>query len=103
MAQDIDYRADINKRYKSGELMSVDSISFDDSLIYHTNAKRTVYGGGGIMPDVFVPLDTTMNSKYYSNLLRKAVLNTFTLTYVDNHRKGTYRNYPDIKSIQREV
>lgn len=98
---EIDYRADIGNRYKSGELLSLDSVDLVDSLIFYTNAKRTVYGGGGIMPDVFVPLDTTMNSKYYSDLLRKAVLNTFTLTYVDNHRNELSEKYFDIKAFKQ--
>ena len=99
---DVDYRADLNNRFEHGELMNMDSIALNDSLIFHTNANRTVYGGGGIMPDVFVPLDTSMNSKYYSDLLRKSVLNTFTLTFVDNHRKELSSDYANIKLFKEK-
>ena len=94
------YEDDISNRFKHGELYSADSIKFNDSLKYATNAKRTVFGGGGIMPDVFVPLDTMYNSKFYSDLIRKATLNDFTLTYTDNHRAELKVKYPDIKTFK---
>ena len=81
------YRQDVNKRYKHGELVNADSIHFDDSLKYTTFHGRTVYGGGGVMPDVFVPLDTMRLSDYYISLRGKGLLNTFPLQWADHHRK----------------
>ncbi len=70
-----------------GEMVSADSVHFPDSLKYKTLInKRTVYGGGGIMPDVFIPADTTHNSDYYRRLVKKGILNTFTLEYFDKNR-----------------
>lgn len=97
---DEDYEEDISNRFKHGELYSADSIKFSDSLKYQTNAKRTVFGGGGIMPDVFVPLDTTFNSKYYTDLVRKSVLSDFALTYTDNNRARLKATYTDTKSFK---
>ncbi len=94
------YDEDISNRFKHGELYSADSIKFSDSLKYATNAKRTVYGGGGIMPDIFVPLDTTYNSKFYTDLIRKSTLNDFTLSYTDNHRAELKAKYADVKAYK---
>jgi carboxyl-terminal processing protease len=96
-----EYDLDISNRNKHGELYSADSIHFADSLKYFTNAKRTVYGGGGIMPDVFVPRDTSMFSTYYLDLLRKSILNDFSLSYVDKNRNKLLASYPDINSFHK--
>jgi carboxyl-terminal processing protease len=94
------YEQELLKRYKQGELMSQDSISFPDSLKYYTLVnKRIVYGGGGIMHDIFVPLDTTSVTPYYSKILRQGVLNSFVLEYVDKNRKSLKSNYPDFKKF----
>lgn len=83
-----EYRSDILKRYNSGELFSADSIKFNDSLKYKTvRKKRTVYGGGGIMPDFFIPIDTTYNSKYYRNLSAKNVFQEYSFKYYKNNQK----------------
>ncbi len=95
-----DYDMDFSNRLKHGELFYADSIHFDDTTTYYTNSKRVVRGGGGIMPDVFVPLDTTSNSQFYTDLLRKNVLNDFTLSYVDNHRNELRSRYPNIESFK---
>ncbi len=88
------YRQDISDRYDSGELMSADSIHFADSLRYTTLRNgRTVYGGGGIMPDLFVPIDTAYYSVYYRDLVAKGVLNQFCLNYVDENRKSLLKQY----------
>ncbi|HRH66108.1 MAG TPA: S41 family peptidase [Bacteroidia bacterium] len=100
LGDDDDYDLDLNNRYRHGELFSADSIHFADSTRYFTNAKRVVKGGGGIMPDIFVPLDTTMGSTYYTNLLRKGVLNDFTLTYTDNNRNQLKTDYPSIRDFR---
>ena len=96
-----DYDEDINNRFKHGELFYADSIHFLDSANYFTSNHRLVKGGGGIMPDVFVPLDTTENSTYLSDLIRKNVLGDFTLNYADAHRKDLLAAYPDIKSFRQ--
>lgn len=88
------YRTDIADRYTSGELMNADSIHFADSLLYHTiKLNRPVYGGGGIMPDRFVPLDTTFYTPYYRDLVAKGILNRFCTNYVDDHRKEIVAEY----------
>lgn len=78
----------------TAELMHEDSISFPDSLKYYTlKQKRPVYGGGGIMPDIFVPLDTTKYTKYHRNLAAKNVLNDFVLNYVEKKRSSLEATY----------
>lgn len=91
-----EYAKDLLNRYNSGEFIYSDSIDFPDSLKYTTLTKnRLVYGGGGIMPDVFVPLDTSSFASYYSGLIRKGILNTFVLNYIDENRTALISNYPD--------
>jgi len=91
-----EYSRDIINRYNSGELANEDSIHFPDSLKYKTlQYERTVYGGGGIMPDIFVPLDTTKNTDYYGEMIRKGIMNTFVLNYIDKNRKKLLKEYPD--------
>ena len=88
------YARDIIDRYNNGELTSADSIHFPDSLRYTTlRSKRVIYGGGGIMPDRFVPFDTTQYTKYYRSLVAKGVINTFSVNYVDKKRKQLKRQY----------
>ncbi|MDA9563311.1 S41 family peptidase [Flavobacteriales bacterium] len=96
-----DYKDDYTKRMESGELFHADSIDFPDSLKYTTPNGRTVYGGGGIMPDVFVPVDTSMSSTYYTNLLRKGVLYQFTLDYMDKHREELLEKYQTVDQFQK--
>ena len=89
-----DYSEDMLHRLKSGELMSADSIHFADSLKYYTLKKhRVVYGGGGIMPDEFVPLDTTRYTKFHRELAAKSVIINANLHYVDQHRKSLQQEY----------
>ena len=90
-----EYENDIIERYRRGELENADSIKFPDSLKYKTKGGRTVYGGGGIMPDIFVPLDTSMNSKYLSHVQSKGLINQFTYDYVDENRK-MFNNYKEL-------
>ncbi|PVX52094.1 carboxyl-terminal processing protease [Balneicella halophila] len=80
------YDQDLNDRWEHGEFAIADSIQFVDSLKYETDNGRTVYGGGGIMPDVFVPLDTTAYSTYFEELQRKAVVRDFAYYFTDHHR-----------------
>lgn len=92
------YRQDIANRYNHGEMICLDSIHFPDSLKYFTkNNKRVVFGGGGIMPDIFIPLDTTLYSDYHRKLIRAGWLNRFALEYVDLHRNKLNEKYPDFK------
>jgi carboxyl-terminal processing protease len=94
-----EYHNDVLKRLKHGELMNQDSIKFPDSLKYKTLVKqRTVYGGGGIMPDVFVPLDTTEFTKYFRAILGTGAFNTFSLTYVNKNREKFKANYPTFET-----
>ena len=96
------YYKDLYNRYKHGELSNADSIKFPDSLKYKTPNGRTVYGGGGIMPDVFIPLDTTFNSKYFTDIARKGILNQFVLSYVDRNRKQMLSQYPNFEVFKAQ-
>ncbi len=98
---DEDYDADLSNRILRGELYSADSIKFIDSLKVYTDGKRTIYGGGGIMPDVFVPLDTTMNSKYYDEIRRKGILADFSFNYTDDNRASLLKTYPDVQTFKK--
>jgi len=90
------YYADLYKRYSTGEVYHKDSIHFPDSLMYRTLVKnRVVYGGGGIMPDVFVALDTSHYSSYYGKLSRLGILYQFSLQYMDKHRNEIKKQYKD--------
>lgn len=91
-----EYEKDITKRYKNGEFFSADSIRFNDSLKYETQNGRSVYGGGGIMPDYFVPLDTTSSSKYFNELFSANVLREYAFNYAEtNEAKLTEKGYAD--------
>lgn len=80
------YYSEEYDRYENGELMHQDSIHFADSLKYKTVSGRTVYGGGGIMPDVFVPADTSYRSSYLNKVFYKGLVNDFAFSYADKHR-----------------
>ncbi|NVO02511.1 MAG: S41 family peptidase [Bacteroidetes bacterium] len=95
------YYKDLSGRSKKGELIHPDSIHFPDSLKYYTPNKRLVYGGGGIMPDIFVPLDTTKNSDYFSALNKKNLLSQFVLQYLESNRNSIKKNYPTIEDYIR--
>jgi carboxyl-terminal processing protease len=88
------------KRFTDGELMTADSIHFPDSLQYKTLVnKRTVYGGGGIMPDIFLAADTSYNTQYFSRLIAKNVLNSFALEYFDRNRNMLTSQYKTFASF----
>lgn len=98
-----EYQLDMLTRYKSGELFSADSIHLDKSKEYRTlRNNRVVYGGGGIMPDVFVPVDTSMYSSYYRDLMAKGVFNTFVVSYIEKNRPELLKKYPTEESFHRE-
>ncbi len=95
------YRKDLNQRYLNGEFFLKDSIKMPDSLMYKTlKTKRTVYGGGGIMPDVFVALDTTETSTYFSDLIQGGHVNNFAFKYINANRAALKAQYPDITAFK---
>jgi len=97
-----DYRNEYIKRYERGEMFNKDSISLPDSLMMRTLVtKRKVYGGGGIMPDLFIPLDTSRYYRYFNNLVRKNVLFPFVVGFIDRNRdqlKAQYKTFTDFKN-----
>lgn len=96
------YNKDIYNRFLDGELANADSIHLPDSLKYNTlRTNRLIYGGGGIMPDVFVPLDTTDFSDYYRDLVARGTINQFVIDYVDNHRKELSNEYKTVADFDR--
>lgn len=98
-----EYAHDLISRYNRGELMSADSIHFPDSLKAQTLAKgRTVYGGGGIMPDVFVPIDTTFYSNYHRTLVSKGLVNRVAMNYLDKHREELNKKYKKILTYKEK-
>lgn len=84
--ENLDYAHEIVDRYNSGEIFNGDSIKHDDSMIFKTDAGRVVYGGGGIMPDIFVPNDTAEITSYYLNVLNKGLLQKFSFDFTDRYR-----------------
>jgi carboxyl-terminal processing protease len=95
------YRNDYAKRYEHGELFNRDSISNADSLMTKTLVtKRKVFGGGGIVPDIFVPLDTSVHYKYFNSLIRKNIFFPYVVSYIDQHRKELVTKYPDFQTFQ---
>lgn len=98
-----EYNRDLIDRYNRGEMLSADSIHFPDSLRYKTlRLGRTVYGGGGIMPDYFVPVDTTMYTDYYLALRDKGAIVQQNLKWVDAHRAEWLKRYKDFRHFDRE-
>ena len=92
--KDVDYGDDILERLHHGELTNPDSIHFPDSLKYSTMIRhRTVYGGGGIMPDIFVPLDTTRTNQYYRNVTAKNVTLNTSMQYTERNRRMLERRF----------
>jgi len=94
------YYKDLSNRMEHGELVHPDSIKFPDSLRYKTSEGRIVYGGGGVMPDIFIPLDTTKYSDYYVALVRKNLYSTFVLDYLNVHRNEMMAQYPTVEDFK---
>ncbi|MDR2085411.1 MAG: S41 family peptidase [Bacteroidales bacterium] len=94
-----EYFKDISNRLKHGEHIHQDSISFPDSLKYYTASGRVVYGGGGIMPDIFVPFDSTMYDDFTKKFISKGIANKYSIYLMDNSRKSLLKQYPDKKSF----
>ena len=98
----IKYEDDLLRRYNSGEMTTADSIHFPDSLKVHTlRLGRPVYGGGGIMPDYFVPMDTSKYTKYHRELAAKGSIVQASLRYLDENRKELEAKYKDIEDFDR--
>lgn len=96
-----EYALDIFDRYKRNEFFSADSIHFADSLRYTTPKGKVVYGGGGIMPDIFVPLDTMNVTRYFSEVSGRNILYRYTIEYADRHRKAleSAKNIAELKVL----
>ncbi|MCU4176848.1 S41 family peptidase [Carboxylicivirga sp. N1Y90] len=102
-----DYYHDIYNRFEQGEFFNQDSVHFDESLQYKTKSGKIVYGGGGIMPDVFVPRDTSMITDYFVDLRRNGIIYRFALKYADDNRKelenlrtaNAIKEYLDAKNV----
>lgn len=98
-----DYAKDVLNRLKSGELMHADSIHFADSLKYYTlKEHRVVYGGGGIMPDYYVPLDTMKYTRFHRELSARSFIINASLRYVDQHRKELKKKYPTFAKFKEQ-
>jgi len=98
-----EYAMDIINRYNNGELNSSDSVYFPESEKYETLVKgRTVYGGGGIMPDYFVAIDTMPNTAYFRGLISRGIFNQFVLRYVDKNRPSLERKYKDFGRFKKK-
>ena len=94
------YEHELVDRANEGEYYCLDSIQFNDTLRYTTRLNgRTIYGGGGVMPDVFVPIDTTEYSTYYRDLSAKGIINQYSIGYVDEHRKALAKQYKTLKDF----
>ena len=89
-----DYYEELTKRLKSGELFGMDTITFPDSLSFFTKNHRKVYGGGGVVPEIFIPIDTSLTSPYYQGIRGKGILNSFSLEYADKNRQKLKAKYP---------
>jgi carboxyl-terminal processing protease len=96
----IDYYNDIMNRYENGELQELDSVIFENAEKFTTPQGRTVYGGGGIMPDLFIPIDTSGSSLYLSSLAYSAAYRDYCFDYIDKNREKL--NYKDVKSFNAQ-
>ena len=94
------YSDDLVEREREGEYYHLDSIHLPDSLRYSTLVhKRTVYGGGGVMPDVYVPIDTSEYTTYYRDLVAKGIVNQFVVSYVDKNRSKLKKEYASVRDF----
>ena len=95
-----DYYSDLNKRFLHGEFEQKDSIHFPDSLKFTTPKGKTVYGGGGIMPDIFVPVDTSGLTPFFNKVSNRGIIYRFSLSYTDSHRNifSKFSNYKKLKN-----
>lgn len=94
-----EYYKSLRQRMATGELLNPDSVDFPDSLMYSTPNGRTVYGGGGIMPDVFIPVDTSGQSDYYKTIVRKNLFNRYVLRVLEQNRAQILEKYPTAEEL----
>ncbi len=98
-----DYRGELYHRYMNGEMVSADSIHITDSTKYYTQTKhRVVYGGGGIIPDLFVPIDTGINYLYLNRLIAKNVIGEYEVDFLDKNRAKLEKEYPTFEKFLKE-
>ena len=98
-----DYNKELAERYQHGELMHADSIHLPDSLRYSTlKLQRSVYGGGGIMPDYFVPLDTTLYTDYHRQVSAQGLILKTSANFIEGHRKELAKKYKDFNTFNRQ-
>ncbi|NOU17823.1 MAG: S41 family peptidase [Bacteroidales bacterium] len=97
---DDEYFNDISNRFRHGEFQQADSIKFADSLKFHTAGGRIVYGGGGIMPDIFIPMDTTGISPYLTKVANRNLIYRFAFEFTDRHRNEV-RSIKDFESVKQ--
>ena len=95
-----DYQKELIERFERGEFYSADSIHFADTTIYYTKSGRKMYGGGGIMPDIFVGRDTSLNTAWYNRCVNMAYTYQFAYQYTDKHRKELSK-YKDWQSMEK--
>ena len=94
------YEKELLDRANEGEYYNLDSIQFNDTLRYATRLNgRTIYGGGGVMPDVYVPVDTSEYSTYYRDLSAKGIINQYAIKYVDKNRKSLNKQFKTVKDF----
>ncbi len=96
------YNKELDRRYKHGEYIHADSIKVPDSLKFKTDNGRTIYGGGGIMPDIFMPMDTSYYSGFLKKISRKGAMNLFMGYYFDKHFEELSSKYPDFDKFHNE-
>ena len=102
MGEQSDYQHELMERFEHGEFYSADSVHFADTTIYRTKGGRVVHGGGGIMPDVFVGRDTTLNTPWYNQCVNLAYTYQFAYQYTDAHRKELNK-YKDWQSLEKHL
>lgn len=97
-----EYKQDLIERYNHGELMSADSIHFPDSMKYNTLvSNRVVYGGGGIMPDVFIPVDTTRYTDYHRKIVATGLVNRISMNYLDKNRDSLTKKHATFSAYKK--
>ncbi len=96
------YNKDLADRYNRGEMLHADSIHFPDSLKFHTLVnKRVVYGGGGIMPDYFIPLDTNKYTSFHREVVAKGIMNKVAMNFIDQNRNSIKTEYPNFETFYK--
>jgi carboxyl-terminal processing protease len=102
LGEQADYAKDLEERWEHGEFYSADSIHFNDTTTYRTKNGRIVHGGGGIMPDIFVGRDTTLNTPWYNRCVNLAYTYQFAYQYTDKHRKELAA-FKDWQSLEKHL